>query len=295
MDTGKMKNSVTESSFAPRVLLLFGALALPCAAQVAPQVQTPATNSSQPAPEPAATEGSPKLLTNYVESGADYLQLSNNYGSWAGGYARGVYEHGKDVWNGEVNGQREFGDKGVYLAAGDTHTFSPNWYAALTVGSSVQGFFWPRFRTDAFLNRKLLSRQQLVATIGYGYYAAKDVHRNQDVYLGSTYYFVKPWVVEEGLYLGVSNPGTVFAPSGFVAVTEGENKRHYVTLRVGLGEEGYQLVGPTSTLTKFESQEVTGTWRQWLGTNWGFDVVGDYYHNPYYARGGPTLGLFKEF
>jgi len=230
-----------------------------------------------------------------VESGANYLQLTDNYGSWAGGYARTVYQRGNNVWNGEVSGQREFGDKGVYLAAGDTHTFSSNWYAAVTFGTSVQGFFWPRFRTDAFLNRKLLAHKQLITTVGYGYYAAKDVHRNHYAYLGNTYYFTKPWIVEQGLYLGVSNPGAVFAPSGFVAVTQGANKHHYVTLRVGLGEEGYQLVGPTSTLAKFESQDLTGTWRQWIGTNWGFNLVGDFYHNPYYSRGGPTLGLFKDF
>jgi YaiO family outer membrane protein len=266
-----------------------------CLAQVAPQAPSTVTNLTQNSPTSPAAEVSPKLLTNYVESGADYLQLSNNYGSWAGGYARSVYERGSNVWNGEVNGQREFGDKGVYIAAGDTHTFSEDWYGAATVGSSVQGFFWPRFRVDSFLNRKLLAKKQWIATVGYGYYAAKDVHRNQDIYLGSTYYFTKPWVVEEGLYLGISNPGAVFAPSGFVAATEGENKHHYLTLRVGLGEEGYQLVGPTATLTRFESQAVTGTWRKWLGTNWGFDLVGDFYHNPYYARGGSTLGLFKDF
>ncbi len=277
-------------------VLLFVALALPSAAQDNLQAQAlAATASPQAAPEPAATEVSPKLLTNYVESGASYLQQTDNYGSWAGGYARTVYQRGDNVWNGEVSGQREFGDKGVYLAAGDTHTFSSNWYAAVTFGSSVQGFFWPRFRTDAFLNRKLLARRQLITTVGYGYYAAKDPHRNHYAYLGSTYYFAKPWIVEEGLYLGISNPGAVFAPSGFVAVTQGADKHHYLTLRVGLGEEGYQLVGPTATLAKFESQDLTGTWRKWIGKNWGFNLVGDFYHNPYYSRGGPTLGLFKDF
>ncbi len=290
-----MRIAKPQSLQRSRLLLLFSALALPIAAQVAPAAQTPETDGPQNATELAAPQESPKLLTNFVESGGNYLQLTDKYGSWAGGYARAVYEHGPDVWNGEVNGQREFGDKGVYLAAGDTHTFSPNWYTALTVGSSIQGFYWPRLRTDAFLNRKMLSRKQWIATVGYGYFAAKDVHRNHYAYLGSTYYFAKPWIVEEGLYFSVSNPGAVFAPSGFVAVTQGTNKHYYATLRIGLGEEGYQLVGPTSSLTKFESQDVTGTWRQWIGANWGFDLVGDYYHNPYYSRYGPTLGLFKDF
>jgi hypothetical protein len=25
------------------------------------------------------------------------------------------------------------------------------------------------------------------------------------------------------------------------------------------------------------------------------NLVGDYYHNPYYQRGGTTLGFFREF
>jgi len=276
------------------LLLVLLAIARPCAAQNNLEAQASTANEgSQPAPAPA--QESPKLLTNYVEGGANYLQLSNKYGSWAGGYARAVYQRGNNVWNGEASGQREFGDKGVYLAAGNTHTFSTNWYSAVTFGSSVQGFFWPRFRTDAFLNRKFLARQQWIVTGGYGYYAAKDTHRNHYAYAGSTYYFAKPWIAETGLYLGVSNPGAVFAPSGFFALTQGTNKHHYWTARVGLGEEGYQLVGPTSSLAKFQSQDLTGTWRKWIGTNWGFNLVGDFYHNPYYARGGFTLGLFKDF
>jgi len=290
-----MSNSIPKSLSNLGVLLMFLTMGTQSIAQSTPEAQAPVSGLTQNAPAPVVEQKSPKLLNNYIESGGDYLQLSNSYGSWAGGYARSVYEQGRDVWNGEMNGQREFGDKGVYFAAGDTHTFSQNWYASLTAGSSVKGFFWPRFRTDAFLNRKLLSRQQWIATVGYGYYAAKDVHRNQDVYLGSTYYFSKPWIVEEGLYLGVSNPGAVFAPSGFVAVTEGTNKHQYLTARVGLGEEGYQLVGPTVTLAKFESEALTGTWRRWIGANWGINWVGDYYHNPYYSRGGSTLGLFKDF
>jgi len=55
----------------------------------------------------------PKQLTNYVEAGGDYLGLTNNFGYWAGGYARGVVTQGNNIWNAEVNGQNEFGDAGV--------------------------------------------------------------------------------------------------------------------------------------------------------------------------------------
>ena len=46
------------------------------------------------------------------------------------------------------------------------------------------------------------------------------------------------------LHFNVSNPGTAFSASGFVAVTQGRNKQHYVTLNVGFGQEAYQLIGP---------------------------------------------------
>ena len=255
----------------------------PRSSQQTPGTVTPPT----PAPE--------KILTNYVEAGGSYRQLSNGFGRWSGGYARGVLAQGKNIWSGEVNGQHEFGDAGVYLAAGDTYNFNSDWYASLTLGSSVGGFFWPRFRVDAFVNRKWAERKQLITTFGFGYYAAKDVHRDRSFFLGTTYYFQGPWIIEDGVRFNISNPGTVFSPSGFVAVTEGRNKQHYVTVNAGFGQEAYQLIGPTAVLTRFASQTLTITWRQWAGKNWGFNLVADYYHSPFYQRGGGSLGLFKEF
>jgi len=114
----------------------------------------------------------PKQLTDFVEAGGDYLNLSNGFGHWVGGYARGTVASGNNVWNAEVNGQHEFGDAGVYMGAGDTYNFNADWYGSLTVGSSVGGFFWPRFRTDGFINKKWMSRKQLITTFGLGYYAS---------------------------------------------------------------------------------------------------------------------------
>jgi YaiO family outer membrane protein len=264
------------------------ALAVPGAAGSEP------TSPLQPGADIPVQTGS-KQLTNFVEAGGDYQSLSNSFGHWDGGYARGSVTTGKNIWNAEVNGQHEFGDAGVYLGAGDTYNFNPDWFGSLAVGSSVGGFFWPRFRTDAFINKKWMSRKQLITTFGFGYYAAKDVHRDHSFFLGSTYYFVKPWIVEEGIRLNVSNPGSVFSPAAFVAVTQGRNKGHYVTVRVGFGKEAFQLIGPTASLSDFESQTLTVTWRQWIGKNWGVNVVGDYYHSPFYQRGGPSVGFFREF
>jgi YaiO family outer membrane protein len=252
-----------------------------------------ADSGSIPTNPPSETPVTP--LGSYLESGGSYETLSNGFGYWASGYSRAVYDRAQDVWNGELNAEHEFGATGVYFAAGDTRTFNPDWYVALTVGSSAGGFFLPRFRTDGFLNRKWLNRKQWVTTAGLGYAVAKDVHRDHVFFLGSTYYFAKPWILETGAFFDISEPGRVFAPAGFVAVTAGRNQHQYLVMRAGLGEEAYQLIGPTVSLTQFQSQSFTLTWRKWLGSNWGFNLVEDYYHSPFYQRGGTSFGLFKEF
>jgi YaiO family outer membrane protein len=265
------------------------------AASVSVAAASPEQASSQQPGSDVAPQTGPKQLTNYFEAGGDYLTLTNGFGYWAGGYARGVVTEGKNIWNAEVNGQHEFGDAGVYLAAGDTYNFNPDWYGSLTVGSSAGGFFWPRLRGDGFINRKWMARRQLITTFGFGYYASKDVHRDHSFFVGSTYYFTKPWILEEGIRFNVSNPGSVFSPASFVAVTQGRNQQHYITVRAGFGVEAYQLVGPTVALNDFQSRTFTAIWRQWLGTNWGVNLVGDYYHSPFYLRGGASIGFFREF
>lgn len=257
---------------------------------------SPSSDSpDQPTGVAPVSETQLKPTSSYVETGASYLTLTNGFGYWAGGYSRVSYDHGSDVWNAELNAQHEFNDAGAYFGFGDTHTFNSDWYGSLTVGSSAGGFFWPRYRSDAFLNKKWMGHKQLITTAGFSYYAAKDVHRDRMFYLGSTYYFEKPWIVEQGIYFNLSSPGAVFAPAGFVAITRGSARHQYIVVRAGLGEEAYQLVGPTVSLTQFQSQALTLTWRKWLGYNWGFNLVGDYYHNPFYTRGGSSVGFFKEF
>jgi YaiO family outer membrane protein len=264
-------------------------------ASVSPTSDSPAQASPQQPGTDVTPQAGPKQLSNFVEAGGDYLSLTNGFGYWAGGYARGVVTRGKNIWNAEINGQHEFGDAGIYLGAGDTYNFNPDWYGSLTAGSSVGGFFWPRFRADGFINKKWMARKQLITTFGFGYYAAKDIHRDHSFFVGSTYYFTKPWIVEEGIRFNISNPGSVFSPAGFVAVTQGRNRQRYITVRGGFGKEAYQLIGPTVVLTDFPSQTLTVTWRQWVGTNWGFSLVGDYYHSPFYHRGGTSFGFFREF
>jgi YaiO family outer membrane protein len=280
---------------------LFSILVMTCACMLAAHAQETASavDPPQSSPEQTTTSEAPalpgKILTNFVEAGGSYEELSNNFGRWSGGYLRAVMTTGKNTWNVELNGEHEFGDAGVYMDAGDTYNFNDSWYAALTFGTSVGGFFWPRSRVDGFLNRKWLARKQMITTFGFGYDHAKDVHSDHSFFIGTTYYFQKPWIIEDGIRFNISSPGTVFSPSGFIAVTQGRDKQHYLTVNLGVGQEAYELVGPAALLSRFPSQTASLTWRQWVGKNWGFDLVADFYHNPFYHRGGGSLGFFREF
>lgn len=80
-----------------------------------------------------------------------------------------------------------------------------------------------------------------------------------------------------------------------MTVTQGTDKKYYLTLNAEAGQEAYQIVGVTSVLTRFPSQTATVTWRQWAGRSWGFNLIADFYHSPYYHRGGGSLGFFKDF
>jgi YaiO family outer membrane protein len=256
---------------------------------------TPADFPPVPPKEPAPGVPEPPL-SGFVEAGLNYNILTDGQKDWFGQYVRGVvdYKH-RDIFAYEIFHLEKFGDQGTFFALGNTHVFTPEWYTSISVGTSAGGFFWPQFRVDAFLSKKWLERQQLITTIGFGYHDAKDVHYDYDLFIGATYYFDGPWIVEAGLHYNISEPGDVTAPGPFIAVTNGRNKEYFLVLRFGFGREAYQVVGPTTSITDFASQVVTLTWRKWLTRDWGFKVQGEYYHNPFYERFGFELGIFRDF
>jgi YaiO family outer membrane protein len=239
----------------------------------------------------------PVQAQGVVEAGGDYHVLTHHNGDWAGEYAKGeIQTDPNNRWNAEVLNQREFGDHGVYGAIGNTHNFDEDWYSNITVGSSTGGFFLPRYRIDAFLNRKLLEDRSLIATFGLGEYRARDGHEDRSGYIGATYYLPGvPYILEGGLRLNHSDPGGVWTTYQHISFTEGTYRHHFITLRFGFGYEGYENISQFATITNFPSEEVSLTWRQWLEDDWGFNIRGEAYHNPYYSRFGVTSGVFKEF
>lgn len=235
-------------------------------------------------------------VDSFIEAGANYHTLSGNFGDWKGLYFKSEWQQDeRNRWHGEILRQREFDASGTYAAGGVTHVFSPDWHSSLTVGSGTSVFFLPRLRVDAFLHRKWLEARNLILTVGAGYYDAHDVHRDRSAFLGATYYFESPWIVEGGVRWNWSDPGAISSSRAFVAVTRGTDKVRYVTLRYENGHEAYQLIGTDTALVDFRSDVVSLTWREWVRSRAGFNLVLEHYDNPFYRRQGAVFGVFKEF
>jgi YaiO family outer membrane protein len=265
-------------------------------AHAADEVPAPPVDVLPPAvAAPAATPaGVP--TTGSVETGLNHNSLSSSYPDENGAYLRGVLQRGKrNTWSAELVQQSEFGDRGVFYSFRNTHTISPDWFTHLSIGSSSGGFFFPRAVVNAVVNKKWNRRRDLVTSFGLGYNVAKDDHRDLSSSVGAAYYLRSPWIIEGGIRWNDSTPGAVLSQSQFIAITEGRNKKQYVTLRLGFGREAYELIGPATALADFPSREVSLTWRRWIKKDWGINLVGSYYHNPSYDRKGITIGTFKEF
>jgi YaiO family outer membrane protein len=231
-----------------------------------------------------------------LEAGGNYRHLTDGYSPWLGAYLRVLAKPGnRNNLYFEVLRQREFDDTGTYFSFAGDHTINQDWYVFGAVGGSSGGFFFPSLRADAQVNKKWLSKRQLVTTIGAGYFDAKDEHRDSSLFLGGIYYFETPWVLQGGVRWNRSMPGAVISQSQFVALTQGQEGIRYIAIRVDAGREAYQAIGPGEVLVDFPSGAVTLAWKQWLGPDWGFNAVTEYYLSRVYQRTGISFGIFKSF
>lgn len=222
-------------------------------------------------------------------------RLTNGFGNWRDVTLRGAYGLDKHLLQGELSAHRRFGEDGVFLGLSDTYTFNEDWYGSLAVGVGDGAFYLPRYRVDGTIYRKLLPNRNLVASLGLGYYKAPGGNSDQSVSLGAAYYFEAPWIVEGGIRLNRSSPGSVGTQQQFVAVTYGRNKQDLVTARYGWGEEGYLAVAANRQLVNFESREASVSWRHWFNPRTGVLVGANRYSNPSYRRSGVTVGVFHDF
>ncbi len=244
----------------------------------------------------AATADAPFAVGGSIDAGVLHDALSAGFPAWNGRFVRGlVHTSPTNTVSAEANDLREFGGHGSLFVLGDTVDLDQDWYVAAVAQAGAAGFFLPRKRFDLDVHRKLLADRSLVVSLGASAIDARDVHRDRAIKLSAAYYLASAWVLEGGATLNRSNPGDVRAPSGFFAVTQGQAKEHFLSIRYGTGREAYQIVGAGATLSDFISRTTTFTWRQWFTQNWGMQLRGENYRNPTYHRNGGEVGVFHDF
>jgi YaiO family outer membrane protein len=232
----------------------------------------------------------------YLEFGGSRSELTKPQPNWTDAYVRGVINlTPSNSVSLEADRQARYGDSGYFGSIGATHSFTPDFYVNAYAGSSVGGFFLPKIRFDGFANYKMLGRKQLVANLGFGYDKAKTVNSDTRYMVGATYYFELPFIVQGGATFTHANPGGIFASTYNLAITEGRQKSHYITVRAEMGREAYEVVNESHTLVDFPIHIYSGTWRQWIGMNWGFNFNFEREVTTYYNRNGATFGLFVDF
>lgn len=237
----------------------------------------------------------------YIEFGGSRSNLTSNspvdgrQEPWTDIYIKAVVSGGKNTFNLEATRQQRFGELGYFYSGGITRSLSENWYAEASGGfSSPGGLFLPKWSADVILNRKLLSRKQLVLNGGFGYDKSKLINTDTRYQAGAVYYFNFPVIVQGGVTFTRANPSSILARTQYGAVTWGREKEHYLNFRAEIGREAYEIVGP-DTLFDFPVHNYSASWRQWLGLNWGFNLTYDHDGNPFYHRNGGIVAFFFDF
>ena len=231
----------------------------------------------------------------FVEAGGGHSALTPGNPSWTDGYLRLLLQGQVNTIQTEVTREDRYGEAGWYFSGGLTHIFDENWYADAFVGMSSYCFFLPKYRADAFIHRKLLPRKQLIMVLGGGYEKAKDVHSAFRLNPEANYYLKPSWILQSGMIFTRGDPGGVTVHTQYFAITQGQNKSHFFSVRGEYGREAWELIGPSDVLIDFPIHDVSATWRQWLAPNFGFNLTVERYNNFIFNRIGATAGLFVDF
>lgn len=240
------------------------------------------------------TQSAEKGLRRF-EFSAGGQNLTAGYGSWSDVTLKGMYEASSHLLQSEVSVNRRFDKNGTFAGISDTYTFNEDWFGSLALGAGDGAFYLPKYRVDAAIYRRWLAERNLVTSLGGGYYKAPDGHADKSIAVGAAYYFDSPWIVEGGLRLNSSDPGSIKTQQKFVAVTYGRDKQDLITARHGWGGEGYLSVAAGAQLVNFKSRESSLTWRHWIDARTGAFIGANHYINPLYKRSGINVGIFHDF
>jgi YaiO family outer membrane protein len=202
----------------------------------------------------------------------------NSFNRWSAGAAR----------------VQQFGDTGQIFDGGIDRDLTNTWAGGLSISGS-SAFFLPRIAVDVSASKHWFERKKFVTTFSGSYVRWQDVNRDYRWGLGATYHFERPWGVDAGVNIDLSTPTNRFTETQYVGVTYGSAKKRMVGLRSDFGRIAYQIIGPTTSISNFESYGVSLQLRQWVSGSSGFFVGGSYSYNSVYRSEGITMGFFKEF
>ncbi|MDO5626223.1 MAG: YaiO family outer membrane beta-barrel protein [Pseudomonadota bacterium] len=235
-----------------------------------------------------------------VEAGVAGANLTGGNRSWRDAYLRGhhAFQPGT-VLNWELGSQGHFGQRGTLGAASLTHVLSPQWHVMVGLGGG-EADFQNRYRGDIGVYRKWGERQQWVTSLLLMRSASNDrLHKDTALTAAAAYYSTDKWVGEAGLKFNHSTPGAVNSQRVFAALSMGEEKKHYLTVRLDHGKEAYLPAGAVTqgrpANVRFTSTEATVQWRQWISPRMGYVVGVQGYRNRYYHRVGANVGVFFDY
>ncbi len=253
----------------------------PVGAAVAPALPTPSDDDQTP---PAGEID--------VNGGYSFDGFKN----WGGPSVRSSFEprNSFNEWSAGAARVQEFGATGYIFEGGIDRDLTDTWDAGLNIGGA-SSFFLPRFAADVSASKRWFDDEKFVTRFDGSYVRWQDVHRDYRWGLGAAYHFERPWAVEAGVNIDLSTPGSLWTEDQYVAITQGREKKYLVTLRGEFGREAYQVIGPVTSISNFQSYGGSLKLRQWVGSGWGFVITGSYYSNPSYQDKGITVGFFKEF
>ena len=254
-----------------------------------------AAMAGYPAPLAAQESGRP-LKGGSIEVSGFAQSVTNGFGDWRGLRLRTVVPVGSsDVLYSEALTQRAFRDNGSFGSLGWQHTYGSDWITFASIGGGTGDFFFPDFRADFSISRKILPNRRILLGVGGSWIESKDVFRDRAVTASFTAYLSSDVVLEAGGRFNWSTPGRVPSQRGSMALTVGGLGRRYVIFRAAGGSEGFQLTGTEATERKFNSGEGSITWREWLSRDFGFVLGGEVYDNPFYTRTGAQVGFFVSW
>ncbi len=197
-------------------------------------------------------------------------------------------------WNAGVARTQQFGISGQIFEGGIDRDLTNTWGGGLSISGS-NALFLPQLAADVSANKRWLAKKKFATSFSGGYVRWQDVHRDYHWGLGASYHFQRPWGVEAGVNIDLSTPTNQCTETQYVAVSHGRVKNLSVGLRGDFGRVAYQITGPNTSISNFESYGISLQVRQWVGSNWGFVVSGSYSYNSVYQSEGVSLGFFKGF